>query len=76
MDRTAQGAGLGKFLFRDALLHAYQAHERIGGRAFLVHALDVDAKAFYMKYGMLPSPTDPMHLFLLFKDIRTILGAG
>jgi GNAT superfamily N-acetyltransferase len=72
-DLSFQGSGLGKFLFRDALLKALRAHEQIGGRAFLVHALDDGAKAFYMKYGMLESPTDPNHLFLLFKDIRAML---
>lgn len=74
MDTSAQGTGLGKFLFRDALLRALKAHELIGGRAFLVHAMDDEAKAFYSRYGMLESPTHPMHLFLLFKDIRAILA--
>ena len=74
VDIHAQGTGLGKFLFRDALLRALRAHEQIGGRAFLVHAIDDEAKAFYSKYGMLPSPTHPMHLFLLFNDIRAMLG--
>lgn len=73
VDKSAQGTGLGKFLFRDAMLKALQAHEQIGGRAFLVHAMDEEAKAFYSKYGMLPSPTHPMHLFLLFKEIRAML---
>ena len=75
VDKSAQGTGLGKFLFRDALLRALRAHNEIGGRAFLVHAIDDEAKAFYSKYGMLPSPTHPMHLFLLFKDIRSMLVA-
>ena len=73
IDRSAQGKGLGKFLFRDGLLRALNAHEQIGGRALLVHAIDDEAKAFYSKFGMLPSPTHPMHLFLLFKDIRQML---
>lgn len=73
VDQSTQGTGLGKFLFRDAMLKALAAHEQIGGRAFLVHAMDDEAKAFYSKYGMLPSPTHPMHLFLLFKDIRAML---
>ena len=74
VDKTAQGTGLGKFLFRDAMLRALRAHEQIGGRAFLVHAMDDNAKTFYMRYGMLPSPTHPLHLFLLFKDLRSALG--
>lgn len=74
VDQSVQGRGLGPSLFRDALLRAFNAHEQIGGRAFLVHAMDEDARRFYEKYGMLPSPTDPLHLFLLFKDIRALLA--
>lgn len=73
VDQSAKGQGLGKFLLRDAMLRALAAHEQIGGRAFLVHAIDEEAKGFYAKYGMAPSPTHPMHLFLLFKDIRAML---
>lgn len=74
VDKSAQGTGLGKFLFRDALLRALRAHEQIGGRAFLVHAMDDEAKAFYARYGMIESPTDAMHLFMLFKQIRLLLA--
>jgi hypothetical protein len=31
------------------------------------------AKAFYMKYGFEESPTDPLHLLLLMKDVRKTL---
>jgi len=71
-----QGIGLGRSLFRDALLRAYQGHQLIGGRAFLVHAKDEEAAAFYGKFDMIPSPTDPLHLYLLFKHIRSLIGDG
>jgi len=74
VDQGVQGRGLGPSLFRDALLRAFNAHEQIGGRAILVHAMDEEARRFYERYGMLPSPTDPLHLFLLFKDIRALLA--
>ncbi len=70
VDKSEQGRGLGKALLRDALHRALQGAEAIGGRAFLVHAKDESARAFYEKFGMEPSPTYPLHLFLLFKDIR------
>jgi GNAT superfamily N-acetyltransferase len=73
VDRRCHGQGLGRSLFRDALLRALSAHDQIGGRAFLVHAMDEEARRFYERYGMLPSPSDPLHLFLLFKDIRNLL---
>ena len=76
MDSNEQGKGLGKALFRDALRRALAGAETIGGRAFLVHAKDEDARAFYLKFGMEESPTNPLHLLLLFKDIRQTLEAA
>lgn len=73
VDRAEQGRGLGKALLRDALRRALGGAEAIGGRAFLVHAKDEEARAFYERFGMEPSPTNPRHLFLLFKDIRQSL---
>jgi GNAT superfamily N-acetyltransferase len=73
VDLRFQGAGFGKFLFRNALLRAFRAHEQIGGRAFLVHALHDDARRMYEKFGMIASPTNPYHLMLLFKDLSAML---
>lgn len=67
---SEQGRGLGKALLRDAMRRALQGAETIGGRAFMVHAKDDEARAFYLKFMMEESPTNPLHLFLLFKDIR------
>lgn len=74
IDRTEQGRGLGKALLRDALRRVLSGAEAIGGRAFLVHAKDDEARTFYARFGMELSPTDPLHLFLLFKDIRQSLA--
>ena len=41
-------------------------------RAFAVHAKDEPARRFYEHFGFFPSPTDPLHLFLLIKDIRRV----
>ncbi len=76
VDQAEQGKGYGKALFRDALRRALSGAEAIGGRAFLVHAKDEEARAFYLKYGMEESPTNPLHLLLLFKDIRQSLEAS
>lgn len=75
VDQSEQGKGLGKALLRDALRRALQGADAIGGRAFLVHAKDDEARAFYQKFGMEASPTNTLHLFLLFKDIRQSLDA-
>ncbi len=69
-----QGKGLGAGLLKDALLRTLQAAEIAGIRAFAVHAKDDTAKAFYEHFDFVPSPSDPYHLFLLLKDVRTMLG--
>ena len=76
LDLSEQGKGFGKALFRDALRRALAGAELIGGRAFLVHAKDEEARAFYLKFGMEESLTNPLHLFLLFKDIKQSLEAA
>lgn len=74
LDQSAQGKGLGKHLLLDAFRRAVAGAEVIGGRALLVHAKDEEARAFYQKFDMEPSPTHPMHLFLLIKDLRKALA--
>lgn len=74
VDRQEQGSGLGQNLLRDAILRAVEASEIIGVRALLVHALHDKARAFYSHFDFEPSPTDPLHLLLLMKDARSLLG--
>lgn len=69
----AQGQGIGKGLLRDAMQRTIQAADIAGIRAFAVHAKDDDARRFYEKFDFIPSPTDPMHFFVLLKDVRRIL---
>ncbi len=76
IDQVEQGKGLGKALLRDALRRALNGSETIGGRAFMVHAKDEDALAFYSQYGMEPSPNNAFTLFLLFKDVRQTLSTS
>jgi hypothetical protein len=51
-----------------------QAAEIAGLRALAVHAKDDDARAFYERYGFIAAPTDPYHLLVLLRDIKTDLG--
>lgn len=46
IDRTYQGAGLGRALVRDAGLRVIQAADAIGIRGMVVHALSESAKDF------------------------------
>jgi GNAT superfamily N-acetyltransferase len=70
VDEAEKGAGLGRALLKDALLRAASAADIIAVRAVLVHALNEDARRFYMRFDFEPSPVHPLHLMLLMKDIR------
>ena len=70
---SCQGKGLGSGLLKDAMLRTLQAAEIAGIRAFVAHAKDDAAKAFYERFDFVPSPGDPYHLFRLMKDVRAAL---
>jgi hypothetical protein len=45
----------------------------IGARVLLVHAKHEVAKAWYSQFDFEESATDPLHLMMLMKDVRTFL---
>ena len=65
-----QKKGIGKALLRDAVLRTAQAADIAGIRALAVHAKDEAARQYYEQFDFISSPTDPLHLFVLLKDIR------
>lgn len=73
VDKMRVTKGIGAALLKDALVRVSNAADIVGARALLVHAKDEEAKAFYEHFGFEPSPSDPLHLFLLMKDIRAAL---
>ena len=73
VDREHQGAGLGRSLLQDVLLRCVEAADAIGARVLLVHAKHDAAKAWYGQFGFEESPTDPLHLMMLMKDVRAFL---
>lgn len=70
-----QGLGLGRALFRDALLRSLNITAELGARAFVVDAKDEDARLFYTRFAMMSSPDNPLRLYLLFKDIKKLLAS-
>lgn len=72
--KSEQGRGLGAGLLKDAMRRTLQAADIAGIRALAVHAMDETARSFYAHFGFIASPTDPLHLFLLIKDIRRVSG--
>jgi GNAT superfamily N-acetyltransferase len=74
VDLAVQGAGLGRALVVDALRRVAGAAEVIGVRAVLIHCETKAARDFYLRLAKFEaSPTDPMHLLLLMKDLRRAL---
>lgn len=71
--REWQGQSVGAGLLRDALRRTEQAADIAGLRALVAHAKDEEAAAFYAHFGFEPSPTDPLHMYVLLKDIRRAL---
>ena len=76
VDHTVAGRGLSAWLLRDAMLRTLAAADTIGVRAMLVHAIDQDARDFYLRHGFELSPTDELHLMLLIKDIAAAVRAS
>lgn len=74
VDHRWQKQGIGAALLKDAMLRTLQAADIAGIRALVVHAKDDGAKRFYARYDFLPSPSDPLHLFILLKDVRNIVS--
>jgi GNAT superfamily N-acetyltransferase len=74
VDASVQGRGVGAWSLQDAMRRALSASEAVGMRVLLVHALDDNARGFYERWGFEPSPTDPLNMQMLFKDIRKSLG--
>jgi len=75
VDHSAQRAGLGRALVVDALRRIAAASEVIGVRAVLIHCESEAARNFHLRLAKFDSsPTDPMHLLLLMKDLRHTLS--
>ncbi len=73
VDKSEQRKGLGSALLKDALKRAVSASETIGARAVLVHAKEEEARSFYERFDFEPSPTNPLHLMLLMKDLKPLI---
>ncbi|MBS1676682.1 MAG: GNAT family N-acetyltransferase [Actinobacteria bacterium] len=74
VDDSVQGDGIGATLLADAMQRTLLVAGETGIRLLLVHTVNEDARSFYLHYGFEASPSDPMNLQLLIKDIRATLG--
>ena len=67
-----QAQGLGAALLEDAIGRTLAAADIDGIRALAVHAKNERARGFYEHFGFRPSPSDPLHLFVLLKDLQSM----
>lgn len=70
VDRSEQGAGLGRSLLLDALRRADRASRSVAMRAIVVDALDEDAAAFYARFGFRPAGAEPLALMVPLESVR------
>ena len=70
IDRDAQGRGLGAGLLKHTMELTVAAGDTIGVRMLVVTALHPSAAEFYERFGLKPSPTNPLDLMITVADIR------
>ena len=73
VDRAHQRKGVGRSLLQDAVLRCLQAADSIGIRLVIAHAKHAAGRTWYQRFGFEPSPTDPLHLMVLMKDLRAFV---
>jgi GNAT superfamily N-acetyltransferase len=74
IDEAWGGLGIGTGLVKHALQRCVKAANLIGGRALMVHAIDEDARLFWIRRGFLSSRDQPLILFRSMPDIAVSLG--
>lgn len=79
VDERHEGGGLGRAVLRTVLRLTAEAGVTIGCRGLLVHCESDAARAWYLHQvpAFESSPTDPLHLVLVMKDLRrAVEGVG
>lgn len=72
--RDWQGKGVAAGLLKDAMRRTLNAADIAGIRALVVHAKNDAAREFYRRFDFVESPTDPLHLYILIKDLKRSAG--
>ena len=73
VDKVFQGQGVGKTLLVTAVRQAGELAETVGIAAVEVHAIDDEARGFYLKYGFTSLADDQHHLYLPIRTIKKLL---
>jgi hypothetical protein len=70
VDRGWQCRGIARGSMRDAGLRILQAGSVIGIRGVIAHALNANARDFYLALGFDPSPIGPMMVMITIADLQ------
>lgn len=68
VDSRHKGQGLGAALLKHFMLKALEVAQSVGVRMLLIHAKDEESKSFYIHYGFVESPIDPLVLMMLLAE--------
>ncbi|HME68287.1 MAG TPA: GNAT family N-acetyltransferase [Myxococcota bacterium] len=72
VDQNSQRMGLGRLLLLDSLNRIVRASADVAAHAVFLHAIDDDARSFYLPYGFQALQDDPNHLFLPMTAVRKL----
>ncbi len=72
VDQANRGLRLGERLLIDALRRSLTASQTVALVAVIVDAKDTAGVAFYLRYGFLPFPDQPLRLFLPMKTVAQL----
>lgn len=74
VDLKSQGRGFGQALLKDAILRILTAHDAVGVRAILVHAIDDKAFDFYRQFGFQSTFGNTRTLVLPIETVKQALS--
>ena len=72
VDQAWRGLRLGERLLIDALRRSLTASQTVASVAVIVDAKDTTGVAFYLRYGFIPFPDQPLRLFLPMKTVAQL----
>ena len=72
VDEAHSATGLGSALLKHFLVKSLEVAELVGVRVLLVHAMDEDARRFYLHFDFEPSPVDDHTMMLMVSDIAAL----
>jgi predicted N-acetyltransferase YhbS len=73
VDTQYQRQGIGAGLLQDAIFRALSAANQVAARVLLCHAIDNEARTFYLKHGFVQSPVEDLTVMLDLSKVPSLL---